>query len=856
MMPPFLLRPPATGGPMSAIFISHSSADNAWAEQIATWLKSQGYESLFLDFDPDAGLQAGEMWRQTIFRQLRQSQAVLALCSANFLASQWCLSEVAIASGLCKHLFPLLIGPGELPKLLQETQAINFQQDAAEGYRRLALGLDQRLKWRDRLRWASDRPPYPGLMACQEEDGAVFFGRDPETDEVLRRLRGLRQAGRGLLVVLGASGCGKSSLLRAGLLPQLRLEPASWLVLEPFRPGDDPFAELGDVLGRAFRTLGEPPPEPPRDAEALRPLLRRLRQAGGQREACVVVSIDQLEELLHGDGAAPAGNNRGGADGFLRFLSESVAAAEGRLLVLATLRSDFLNALQLHPADLGRQADQFLLGPMGQEGIQQVIEGPAARVGLTLEPGLSLRMAEDTGSGDALPLLAFTLRDLWDAHGGDGALSLRDYRSLGGLEQAVERAANDALRVERLSDGDRRALRQAFIPAMVRLTEQGTFTRRAARWEALPVAAQPLLADLVNRRLLVRRGEGGEQTVEVAHEALLRRWPLLSQWLEEERDFLKGFEQIKRDHRQWKEASPLDRSELLLPKGKLDKASRWQRDHPQAFEGDLARFLEASARHQRASGRRVRTFASLFLLSLLLTGYGLIRMSPRLSARILVPLAAMTGNEPLISGALAALREHRRGLLAADGGKDDASQRMFRLHCSAASTEPFCVSERQTMRLLELKTAPYSLNAVAERLAEGDIGRWSPGSSKSHTKRYTEGALKQTAYLFFDSHAVGADLNMDGEINSPGEAWLIPCELLRKVDQLWTRLPPRKPPRGEGPSCRLFPENPNESDYSDPKCDIIADRQQGSLREKRSLAFWLFDPEQRFVYDRYAFCKS
>lgn len=830
---------------MSAIFISHSSADNAWAATIASWLEAAGHASLFLDFDPNAGIQAGERWRDIIFRQLRGSQLVLALCSESFLASQWCLSEVAIALGLCKPVVPLLIGTGELPQLLRETQAIDFRGDRDDGFRRLASGLDQHLKWRDRLRWDQQRPPYPGLEPCQEEDAPVFFGRDAEVEELLRRLRGLRQASRGLLLVLGASGCGKSSLLRAGLLPRLRLDPATWLVLNPVRPGDDPFDELTAVLREAFAAVGEAPPDTPRDGAILRRLLGRLRRSGGRLEACVVVPLDPLEELLHGEG--------GEGERFLRMVIEAVDDADGRLVVMATLRSDFLQAFQLHPADPGRQADQFLLGPMRREGLLQVIEGPAERVGLTLEPGFPLRLAVDTGSGEALPLLAFCLQELWEAHGAAGRFRLRDYEALGGLEQAVERAATLAIQPDTLADSERWALRQAFIPSMVRLTEQGGFTRRAARWEALPAAARPLLTELVKRRLLVRRGEGGEQTVEVVHEALLRRWPLLRGWLEEEREFLRGFEQLQRDQRQWREAPALERAELLLPKGKLEKARQWQRTHPNAFEGELRPFLEASASHQRASRQRTTTLAALFLLSLLLTGLGLVRLSPRLSARLLVPLATLTGTPALISAALGALRQHRLQLLRAD-------KSVFAVRCDRHSRTPFCVSERQTMQLLKHKNAPHSIQTVKALLAQGTYGGWNQGLSRDHTKGYTEGALKRTASLFFNSQAAGADLDVPpdgGTINSRTEAWLIPCELLEEVEQLWTQLPPAPAPHHQEPSCPLFPEDPAEGDYSNPDCFILKQRlPNGDIREKKTLGFWLFDPEQFYVYERYSFCRS
>jgi hypothetical protein len=129
---------------LSSIFISHSSMDNAWAERIAAWLEQLGYGSLFLDFDPEQGIVGGSDWRITLYQKLRLSRAVIALCSENFLASEWCLSEVAIAMDQGKDLIPLQIDPplqndppGELPKLLQHIQAIDFRTNSEMGFQQL-----------------------------------------------------------------------------------------------------------------------------------------------------------------------------------------------------------------------------------------------------------------------------------------------------------------------------------------------------------------------------------------------------------------------------------------------------------------------------------------------------------------------------------------------------------------------------------------------------------------------------------------------------------------------------------------------------------------------------------------------
>jgi hypothetical protein len=219
-----------------------------------------------------------------------------------------------------------------------------------------------------------------------------------------------------------------------------------WIVFEPFRPEEKPFEALESALARAHQNLEQPvPTEPVRTAAALGQQLCRLRLAAGQQDARVVIAIDQFEELLAreeggGDGVGEE------ADAFLTLLAELLGQKNSQVLILATLRSDFYGLLQLHPSALHRRAgDPIPLGPMDVDGFRQVIEGPAQRVGVRLERGLSDRLVRGSPSGDALPLLAFTLRELWDGRADGAGLTLKQYDDFGGLAGAVQRKADEVL---------------------------------------------------------------------------------------------------------------------------------------------------------------------------------------------------------------------------------------------------------------------------------------------------------------------------------------------------------------------------------------------------------------------------
>ena len=545
---------------MSAIFVSHSSKDQAATAAMQQWLQAQGHQSIFLDFDPADGIPAGVSWEQELYQRLRGCRAVIALLSENWLRSRWCFTEVTQARALGKAVFPARVAACDASSVLPDIQHIDLTADAGAGYRRLEEGLKRAgLDPKEMFHWDADRPPYPGLLAFQEQDAAIFFGREDEISDCLDTLNRLRRHGGGQLVLfLGASGSGKSSLVRAGLLPRLRRDVDNWLPLPPFRPQEKPLDELAMALADGLKSGGDARSwqalrselqraagaEPP-DGAALIDLARDLQIAAGRREATVLLIVDQTEELL--------GYGRGEeADRFLRLLRSALEAGGARLMALATMRSDFLGEFQTQRSLTDLAYEAVTVGPISARNLPQIIERPAEVAGIDLGPGLVATLLQDAETEDALPLLAFTLRELYERYGTDRRLELEEYRQLGGLEGSVRRAADGVIEAARPSEVELEELRGAFVPAMVRINEEGQYARRRALRADLPPRVQDLLQRFVDARLLVAdRDEAGQDTLEVAHEALLRAWPRLRGWLEEDQDNLRLRETVRRAAEEW-----------------------------------------------------------------------------------------------------------------------------------------------------------------------------------------------------------------------------------------------------------------------------------------------------------------
>lgn len=621
---------------MSGIFISHSSRDNSDAEEVATRLRRQGYQSLFLDFDPADGIPAGRNWEREIYTRLRACSGVVLLCSEHSMASDWCFAEITHARALGKHLFPVIISTCELRPILQDTQVTDLRVDRATGFQRLWRGMRSAgLDPSDTFDWDVDRPPYPGLTPFLDKDAAVYFGRDEDQRKCLDTLEQMsRYGGDRLLLLAGASGSGKSSLVRAGIIPKLARMP-EWLVLEPMRPRQDPLEALSRVISRAFEATSKSPDqhlfsgqlERSDNDQALATAIAQLQRAADHEDSPVLLVIDQLEELVTTSDEAAAAR-------FVSLMKAAVTCESGQLFCLATLRSDYLTALQSHPLWQQTSFRELTLGPMTPRHFAEIIARPAEVAGIELETGLVETMVQDTGTADALPLLAFTLNRLWRDFGGDGRITLAEYSDrIGGLEGSIRQEA-EAVIASLAPDQEQLANLRRVFRNLVRVDAAGNYTKRAMHLRDIPVSIQPLIEAFVTARLLVSgqdesvaaaHGQAAAGTLEVAHEALFRAWDKLKRWLDEDRAFLLWRQHIAPDAEAWN-ARPKEQG-LLLRGGPLAEAERWLSERHDELGDVLGAFILASRRVARRNRLAWRSLVAVITLSLVLVAWQAIELS-------------------------------------------------------------------------------------------------------------------------------------------------------------------------------------------------------------------------------------
>lgn len=598
---------------MSKIFISHSSANNAQALAIAQWLLENGWNDYFLDIAPSQGLTPGEKWQEALKKAADRCEAVLFLITPAWRDSKWCSAEFLLARQLGKRILGLLVEPTPLHSLPKEIMSEWQIANLVEGSKRKVFqvhhdplvpqtdisfsepglsGLKQGLQKAGldptSFPWPPKhdlmRAPYRGLKALEAEDAAIFFGRDAAIVRGLDEIRLMREQGvERLFVILGASGAGKSSFLRAGLWPRLERDDRYFLPLPVIRPGrnvitgptglvaslEGAFERFDEKRNRAdLRQVVQQPDGLSRTMVELQVLAQR--RSAAQEPPTIVLSVDQGEELFTVEGReescrflAIVGNALSPPIGTV----ESAIAARKRVIALIAIRSDFYEDLQTSKPLSSVKHNPFNLKPLAREEFKAVIEEPARLLarGLKIDHKLTEQLLHDAEGADALPLLAFTLERLYLDYGMDGDLRLDEYHALGGVRGSVEAVVDLALgRSENITNiaSDKsirdKLLRRTFIPWLAGIDpETGSPKRRVASRDELPTEAQPLLDCLVQARLLIQDQRVDEMkksvtgVVEIAHEALLRQWPTLTAWLDDDRDLLKTTETVRRAASEW-----------------------------------------------------------------------------------------------------------------------------------------------------------------------------------------------------------------------------------------------------------------------------------------------------------------
>jgi DNA-binding SARP family transcriptional activator/Tol biopolymer transport system component len=480
-----------------------------------------------------------------------------------------------------------------------------------------------------------ERNPYKGLRPFTEADARDFFGREGLIRRLVARL-GEAEPGSRFLAVVGASGSGKSSVVRAGLVPAIRDgalgRPEDPFVAEMF-PGEHPIDELEAAL---LRIAVHPVPRLRERLDSGSRGLLEVVDLVAPGEAEVVVVVDQFEE------AFTLTTDERERELFLESLRVAAADPESRLRVIVTLRADFYDRPLVYPrfGELLAEGTEAV-PPLTPDELERAIRGPAERIGVRPEPGLLADMIADVAhQPGALPLLQYALTELFE-HRDEDRLTLAAYRQIGGIAGALSARADRIY--ESTEPHGRRATKQVFL-RLVALGEGRQDTRRRVprgELDALDVdqeAIERAVNTFAGHRLLTfdREPSTREPTVEIAHEALLSAWERLRTWIDDAREDLRQERGLARAAAEWR-GSGGDPS-FLLRGARLEQLESWAATTDLAIGRPERAYLKASVdqhdreqeeeeqrrerevRIERRSARRLRGLVAVFAAAALLAG--------------------------------------------------------------------------------------------------------------------------------------------------------------------------------------------------------------------------------------------
>ncbi|MGV0023971.1 nSTAND1 domain-containing NTPase [Phormidesmis priestleyi] len=728
-----------------------------------------------------------------------------------------------------------------------------------------------------------DECPYRGLAYFDRtaQDARFFYGRTALTDVLLERVRD-----RCFVAVVGASGSGKSSVVRAGLLHQLklgqRISGSQLWTIYVIRPGDKPRQSLAEAFLESGLSAIDRADQFHKAQELIDSGAVGFAQLIAACESDrVVLVIDQFEECF------TLCRDETERQQFFEGLLGAIQQLGNKLCLVITLRADFFSKCLQSP-QLAQQIENNLVAvkPMNREELAQAIVEPAKQVNLEIETELVTQMILDVESSPgSLPLLQYTLTELWKRRSVNW-LTLAAYNRMGGVRGTLQQRADEVY--ASLSPQEQETARRIFLE-LTQLGEGTEDTRRQVLKRDLITAKQPeLIVDRVIQRLsterlvvtseLVERSGGDRvQVIDVAHEALIRYWSRLRQWVEENRMALKQKRTIEDAAEDWvQQGKPVELA-YLLQGSKLAEAENFLQTYPDTMplsslaeefiqlsqtERDRLRQREQVRKRWKIAG--AIAFPTLIAISTGIFGWQQQRAKeataavflagdvpasiPKLSAALptfreeaqtLKVNAEQSGNESDISLALAyyrRLRETAIKLLDLQTKTDSSTRSQQYLVTQAIAVE----SEKSLAKLI----AKYRFTALKQQLNNQNFGERLPNTQLTDFENQYTGAMRTTYRILMRELGAGADLNQDGRLSSSDELAQLPCDTLLDLDQLW-RSATRK---ANNKACGWY--GANFDGFSNPDCAAIP-KFQG-----RTLAFWMFDTDYGDAIDRIKTCQQ
>jgi hypothetical protein len=615
---------------MPTVFLSHASQDGDAARAVARHLRDVGDPDLTVWLELDA-LQPGQEWIPALEQALDASTHFLVLVGPSGV-KRWVERELRYA--LVRNtenpeykLIPLLLGDATeqaLPRFLRQYQAPrlpDWRNPDRAIIQQLAAAILAAPAERVNV-LAPDEAPFRGLDTFEAEHAHLFFGRDPDVATVLERLR----RGDRFLPIVADSGAGKSSFVRAGLIPALHRGRAGhdeWRIAT-LKPGDQPLDALAQALpqllpkasisqsgeaiatGRRFLT----PPSGHPGPEALCDALAALALPPGSRQ---LLFIDQFEELFT-QNADPTP--------FLNLVLRAAQRPHSRLQVVVTFRIDFFALCRRDERIWELLRQHYLLPRLSGARLLDVIRKPAQLAGLAIDPGLAGTMVEEVGDEPGgLALLEHVLDRLWKECPGRPP-TFADYDRIGRLKGAVQKHADQVLANQLKSDAERDLARRIFVELTTLGEGRPDSARRVpkSKLEALGPGAVAVVQVLAQERLITLGDPPprADQPAAIAHETLIREWPRMRDWLDKGREDLLLGREIDRDAERWHTQPTGDR---LYRGRQLRDARAWRQRTPQPDRPIVDRFLAASGRLQTMTRVAVAaTLLALVLLVLLVAG--------------------------------------------------------------------------------------------------------------------------------------------------------------------------------------------------------------------------------------------